>query len=114
MKRSYTLFIATSELLTCPAIYQHAKTHTVILTPNTKRVLSVITPLEHPPGDLREASVNYDPHMVVVDSVDLMYEKGLLYGTFTIRAVDVGATQLTLTLPAATEFPSTVLSAAIS
>lgn len=114
MKRHYTLFIATPELLSCPDIYQHAKAHNLILTPNTSRTVSVVTPLEQPPGDLRETEVDFDPHMVSVNSIDLMYENGLLYITFAIKAVDVGVSDISLTIPSAETAPVSVLRAVIS
>jgi hypothetical protein len=73
-----------------------------MLAPNTSRIVSVVTPLEHPPGDLRQTQIDFDPHMVNVKRVDLMHEHGLLYITFTIRAVDVGVSDIHLTIPTAT------------
>lgn len=101
MKRTYTLFIATSELLTCPDIYQRAKAHNLILTPNTTRIISVVTPLEEAPGDLRESQLDFDPYMVAVNGINLMHEDGLLYLSLGIRAKDVGVSTITLTIPEA-------------
>jgi hypothetical protein len=105
MKRSYTLFIATPELLTCPDIYQHAKAHNLILTPNTSRVISIVTPLERPPGDLDEVELRFEPDIVAVRRIELMYERGLLYITLEIRAIDIGVSDITLHIPEAQTSP---------
>lgn len=101
MKRTYTLFSATSELLTCPEIYQHAKSRNLILTPHQTRTLSIVTPLERAPGCLQETYVNFDPAMIRLDGIELMYERGRLYITCTICAVELGESTLTLTIPKA-------------
>jgi hypothetical protein len=106
MKRSYSLFIATPELLTCPEIYHHAQTHTLVLQPGGRRVFSIVTPLEQPPGDLKLTLIDYDPHVVRVAAAQLMYEQGLLYITLTLEAVDVGSTTMVIDIPTAT--PSTL------
>jgi len=100
--------MATPELLTCPDIYQLARRHHGIIHLNTTRVLSIVTPLEKPPGDVRAITIDHDPHMVTLDNVDVLYEHGLLYITLALRAVDVGVCDIGLTIPEATTSPLSV------
>lgn len=111
MKRTYSLFMATDELLTCPEIYRHAKQHNLILTPNTVRTISMVTPLDTPLGNIEQAHVSYDPLMVNVSMVHIMQEQALLYITITLCSLDVGTTDLVLHLPEATGSPLVVASA---
>ncbi|MAZ30336.1 hypothetical protein CL655_03570 [bacterium] len=101
MKRTYTLFVATKELLTCPEIYQHAKDHHIILHPSENRTLNIVCPLERPLGALTDAHVSYDPTMLDIQMVHLMVEINLLYITIKLRAHDVGQTDISLILPEA-------------
>jgi hypothetical protein len=101
MKRTYTFFVATPELLTCPEIFEHARAHHIILHPAEARTLNIVSPLEHPLGDVRKATVSYDPAILDVELVHLAAEANLLYLTITLRATDIGETEISLTLPEA-------------
>lgn len=97
--------MATRELLTCPEIYQHAQSHNLILTPNDTRTISIVSPLEEPLGPIDQAYISFDPAMVNVSMVHLMHEQSLLFITITLRALDVGTTDIILHVPEPTSSP---------
>jgi len=112
MKRQYTLFVATPELLTCPEIFAHARNHHIILHPSEQRTLNIVSPLERPLTSVTKAQVAYDPSMIQLDTVHLACEGNLLYITLSLLALDVGETTIAITSPDTSEgsLPSPVCS----
>jgi hypothetical protein len=99
MKRTYTLFIATEELLKNHTIQLFSKLHSFHLTLRQPQTVSVIIPVDTASFDLDRACVVYEPELVDLQHATIQCDRGTLYLTLTLEARELGSTHLSVIVP---------------
>lgn len=99
MKRTYTLFIATEELLKNQSIRLFAKLHAFQLSLRQPQTFTIIIPIDTQTFDLDRACVVYEPELVHLHHATIQRDGATLYLTVTLEARDIGSTRLSVVVP---------------
>lgn len=103
MERFYTVFCATDELHTSPAIKLYARLHDVTLTLSEKQIVSFVLPAYLHSFSEEEVLILYDPDMLDITAATLTEHSNnyrlMTNLTIDFTAKDVGTTSFGIVTP---------------
>ena len=84
MEKFYTLFSATDELLTCPAMFHFSKTHNRLLKVGREDVVTFTLPKRLKKTHYSDICLTFNPDMIEIKSAVVTEDVGIFYTVATL------------------------------
>lgn len=103
MEQFYTCFIATTELLTCRAIFNYGTQHDLTLEVGKEEVITFSLPNNLGITEQGDICLGFNPEMIEINSATVERQSNRFYShtylRVTLTARDIGSTKIGVTTP---------------